>query len=264
MLQAQVPVANTRKLVLLAVAITAALSMFLFDPVPQDASYHRFADTGMLVGLPNFWNVISNAPFLVVGAFAFWRLPRLAERECRSAYIVLGAGVTLVGIGSAYYHYAPSNETLFWDRLPMTVAFTALFSIILGERVISSYKTATLCLLVSCGMAAVLYWAWTEANGKGDLRPYAVVQFLPFILIPLIMLLFPRKYLHNRFLLYGLGWYLFAKALEQYDHPVLNATGVVGGHPLKHMAAAAAALCIVCAVPVVAPDKSSMRPGHSA
>ena len=75
----------------------------------------------------------------------------------------------------------------------MTVAFMALFSIILGERVISAYKTAVLLLLVSLGMAAVVYWLWTEVNGRGDLRPYAVVQFLPLILMPFIMLLFPLR-----------------------------------------------------------------------
>ena len=237
--------------------------MFLFDRMPQDAQYHFFADTETLAGWANFWNVISNAPFLVVGAFAFWRVPRLAERECRSAYVVLATGITLVSFGSAYYHDAPANTTLFWDRLPMTVAFMALFSIILGERVISAYKTAVLLLLVSLGMAAVVYWSWTEANGRGDLRPYAVVQFLPLILMPFIMLLFPRKYLNNHYLLYGFAWYLIAKLLEQYDHQILAVTNVIGGHPLKHIAAALAALYVVAAVPALVPDKLSKLPGSS-
>jgi uncharacterized membrane protein len=110
--------------------------------------------------------------------------------------------------------------------------------------------------LVSCGIAAAFYWSWTEANGRGDLRPYAVVQFLPIILMPLIMALFPKKYLSNNLLLSAFVWYLVAKALEQYDHQIQGVLAIIGGHPLKHIAAAIAALCIVCAVPVGAPNKS--------
>lgn len=260
----QQPIAdqNARKLLLLAVGLAATFGLFLFDRIPQDARYHFFADTDTLGGVPNFWNLTSNWPFLVVGAFALWRLPRLAIRECWPAYSVLSVGIMLVGFGSAYYHYAPSTQTLFWDRLPMTVAFMGLFSLVLGERVISDYKNTALVFLVACGIAAVLYWSWTEADGRGDLRPYAVVQFLPLILMPLILALFPRKYLDSRFLVYALAWYVLAKALEHYDQQILNLTGVIGGHPLKHVAAAIGALYLVCAVPVAPRDKLSRRADH--
>ena len=244
-----------RRLTLVAVGIIATSSIFMLGRIPQDAAYHRFASTEMLLGIPNFWNVLSNLPFLGVGVFAFWRLPRLAERECCAAYFVLGSGITLVGFGSAWYHYAPSNETLLWDRLPMTLAFMALFSMVLGERVIARYRNASLWLFVACGLTAAFYWSWTEANGKGDLRPYAVVQFVPMILLPLIMFLFPGRYLSNRLLLWAFVSYGVAKALEHYDHQVLSVVGTMGGHPLKHLAAAIAALCVVCAVPVGAPGR---------
>jgi DMSO/TMAO reductase YedYZ heme-binding membrane subunit len=143
----------------------------------------------------------------------------------------------------------------------MTVAFMGLFSLVLGERVISDYKNTTLVFLVACGIAAVLYWSWTEVNGRGDLRPYAVVQFLPLILMPLMLAMFPRKYLDSRLLLYALAWYLLAKALEHYDHQILSLVGAIGGHPLKHIAAAIGALCLVCAVPVAPRDKSPKRTG---
>jgi Ceramidase len=252
---------NTRRFIVLAVGLAAIFSLFLFDRVPQDARYHFFADTDTVGGVPNFWNLTSNWPFLIVGAFALWRLPRLTVRECWPAYSVLSVGIMLVGFGSVYYHYAPSTQTLFWDRLPMTVAFMGLFSLVLGERVISDYRNTTLVFLVTCGIAAVLYWSWTEANGRGDLRPYAVVQFLPLILMPLILALFPRKYLDSRLLIGALAWYLLAKVLEHYDHQILNLLGVIGGHPLKHIAAAIGALCLVCAVPVAPRDKSPKRTG---
>ena len=134
----------------------------------------------------------------------------------------------------------------------MTVAFMALFAIILGERVIAGHKNTLLWLLVTCGIAAAGYWSWTEKNGQGDLRPYIVVQFLPILLMPLIMALFTRKYLSNTLLLAAFAWYLLAKVLEHYDHPIHSVIGAMGGHPLKHLAAAIAALCIVRAVPLAA------------
>lgn len=153
-------------------------------------------------------------------------------------------------------HYAPSNESLLWDRLPMTVAFMALFSMLLAERVVAGYDQRWLWALVVMGISAALYWAWTEARGIGDLRPYAVVQFLPVILMPLIMLLFPKRYLSTSLLLYAFAWYFVAKGLEHYDHQILGLTGVIGGHPLKHVAAAIAVLCIVRSVPAKAPTAS--------
>jgi len=44
-------------------------------------------------------------------------------------------GVFLTGIGSSYYHLYPDNRTLVWDRLPMTIAFMALFGAIVGEYI---------------------------------------------------------------------------------------------------------------------------------
>lgn len=242
---------------LVAVVAVVVIAFIFVGRIPQDPAYHLFADTQTLVGVANFWNVISNVFFLGVGAYAFWRVPRLSQRESRTAYFVLSIGVTLVGFGSAYYHYAPSHASLFWDRLPMTVAFMALFSMLLTERAIVANNQAWLWLLVCLGIVAALYWSWTEANGRGDLRPYAIVQFLPIILMPLIMALFRQRYLSNFLLLCAFAWYLVAKALEHYDHQILGFTSLIGGHPLKHVAAAIAVLCIVCAVPVGAPASRS-------
>lgn len=239
-----------RRFLLMVISAIAIVGFFFVGRIPQDPDYHLFADNYELAGVANFWNVLSNLPFLLVGAFALSRASRLRERESRTAFLVLSIGVTLVGLGSAYYHFFPSNESLLWDRLPMTVAFMALFSMLLAERVVDGYNQIWLWALVGVGIAAALYWSWTEAHGKGDLRPYAVVQFLPVILMPLIIALFPRKYLSNSLLLCAFAWYFVAKALEHYDHQVLGLTGEIGGHPVKHVASAIAVLCIVLSVPV--------------
>lgn len=235
---------------LIIVAAISVVGLFFTGRISQDQSYHLFADTQRIWGMPNFWNVVSNLPFLLVGGFGLWRYPRLAHRGSVTAYVLLCVGVSLVGFGSAYYHYAPSNASLLWDRLPITVAFMALFSMLLGERGITREAGTWLWSLVGLGIAAVLYWAWTESLGKGDLRPYIIVQFLPIILMPLILFLFQERYLKTSFLLYAFAFYLVAKVLEHFDHQIEALTGVVSGHPLKHIVAAIAVLYIIIAVPV--------------
>jgi len=131
----------------------------------------------------------------------------------------------------------------------MTVAFMALFAMLLGERVVAGNKQAWLWWLVTLGIASALYWAWTESAGRGDLRAYAVVQFLPIVLMPLILFLFPARYLRTALLLCAFGFYFVAKALEYFDGQILDLTGFMSGHALKHVAAAVAVLCIILAVP---------------
>lgn len=234
---------------LVLLSVIAAVGLFTRGPIPQDLAYHQFADTKEIAGVPNFWNVVSNLPFLVVGLLGLSRYRALVHNESKSGYLFLCAGVFLVGLGSGYYHHAPSNATLLWDRLPMTVAFMALFSMLLGERVIARYRGACLGLLVLLGISAALYWSWSESLGRGDLRPYALVQFLPILLMPLILLLFPARYFNGRLLFLAFGLYFLAKALEHFDRQIWNLSGFIGGHPIKHVAAAAAVFCIIYAVP---------------
>ena len=56
----------------LMAASLAGLS--LLPPIPQDQGYHEFADQRMLLSIPNFWNVVSNLPFIAVGGVGLWRL----------------------------------------------------------------------------------------------------------------------------------------------------------------------------------------------
>ena len=53
----------------------------------------------------------------------------------RWPYFALFAGVLLTAACSSYYHLAPDNARLVWDRLPMTVGFMGLFAAMLTERV---------------------------------------------------------------------------------------------------------------------------------
>ena len=120
------PSSPTGGWLLAAVASVAIVGTLLAPRIPQDPSYHLFADTRTIGGIPNFWNVISNLPFALVGIYGLARVRRLASRALRPGYIVFCVAVIGVCFGSAYYHYAPSTPALVWDRLPMAIAFMAV------------------------------------------------------------------------------------------------------------------------------------------
>ena len=92
--------------------------------------------------------------------------------------------------------------------------------------------------LLVAGIASVCYWHYTEARGMGDLRPYALVQFLPMLLIPLILLMFKPAFTSGwGYWLLMLG-YVLAKILEHFDAGVYAVLSFLSGHSLKHVAAA--------------------------
>jgi hypothetical protein len=232
-------------LVALSVLLLAAL--WLQGPIPQDPAYHRFADARALLGIANFWNVASNLPFLAFGAWGLARVLRgpldpLAQAQ-RPAWVVFFAGATLVAFGSGYYHLAPSNAALVWDRLPMTLAFMAFFALMLGEHLDLRLGRRALVPMLLLGLASVWLWHAGEQRGHGDLRLYAAVQFLPVLLVPALLVLFPRP---RQGWLWGVfAAYALAKGLETLDAPIHAALGGMGGHALKHVAAAPGIACML-------------------
>ncbi len=230
---------------ILAVAAAAIAGMFWIEPIPQDPAYHAFADTRKLAGVANTWNVLSNLPFLVVGVYGLATLRRLASPQLRTHYLVLTAGITLVALGSAWYHLEPSTRTLVWDRLPMTVAFMALFTGVIADRFSWVVGRALLSPSIVAGVASIAWWYRTESMGAGDLRFYAIVQFLPMILIPLMLLLRPGQWLRAQWLWAGLAGYLAAKLTEYYDAAIYAGLGFVSGHSLKHLLAALACVWVL-------------------
>ena len=221
-----------------AASVLAICGAFLLAPIPQDPAYHAFADAARRLGVPNFWNVATNLPFLFAGLAGLAQVQRLSALSLGLHYRVFCIGVALVAFGSAYYHFDPSTPALVWDRLPMTVAFMALFAAVLMDRVSAPLGRALLWPLVAAGIASIAWWIHTELAGRGDLRPYALVQFLPMLLLPLILLLSKGGSLSTAFLWKSLGAYGAAKLAEHFDPLILDATGVFSGHSLKHLFAA--------------------------
>lgn len=230
--------------ILWIITLAAIIVVFNFAPIPQGPAYHRFADQRLLGGLPNFWNAISNIPFLIIGLIGMRevliRQSAGALDDLRWLYFAFFVGVFLTGFGSSYYHLHPDNRTLVWDRLPMTIAFMALFSVIVGEYI--SIRAARLIFipLVCIGLASVFYWHVTELDGRGDLRPYALVQLLPMMLIPAILCLFSPSLEGSKYYWGIVAVYALSKAAEFFDAGIYELSGHLSGHTLKHLIAAVA------------------------
>ena len=229
----------TRAFILIAISISTVVLIALLNPIPQDLDYHRFVDTRSLAEIPNFLNVFSNLPYLLIGALGFQLFSTKYSIQPGLSWGVFFLGVFLVGIGSSYYHLNPNNATLVWDRLPMTIGFMGLFVALLSEWISVKLKILLLpmCLL---GIYSVYYWHNTD-----DLRLYAWVQFFPLLFILLVGILFRPNIPHVKYIYIGLGFYILSKLFEHFDIYVHTLTNfIISGHTLKHFAAAYATYCI--------------------
>src|SRR6185295_11047674 len=112
------------------------------------------------------------------------------------------------------------------------------FSIVMGEFV--GIKLARMLLLpgLIIGSLSIVYWQMTANNGAGDLRFYALVQFLPLVLIPTILLLFESGTNSGYVFWWVLLAYVCAKVFEIGDQYVFNWSKLVSGHSIKHIFAA--------------------------
>lgn len=225
---------------LAAVAIGTAL---LSPRIPQDPTYHQFADQRAIGGVSHFWNVVSNLPFVAVGLYGLWavRRGRWLVAADRYPWLTVAVGAVLIGFGSGYYHWSPDNRTLFWDRLPMTLAFMGVFTVTIVEYIHARIGGLLLAPFLLLGMLSVEVWRRGELTGVGDLRFYILVQFYPMVALPLILWMFRSRYTHSSGMWGMAALYAVAKVLELLDEPILRATGgLMSGHALKHMAGAAA------------------------
>jgi hypothetical protein len=239
--------------IMIGLLVVGFAGLFALDPIPQDLGYHLFADTRTFFGIPNFNDVVSNSGFVAVGLLGIFMVAGEKRRAVfvrpsdARPYVLFFVGVALVALGSAYYHWAPSNERLFWDRLPMSIGFMAFCAAIVADRIDAKAGNSwVLFALVASGLASLVYWHWTELLGRGDIRFYAFVQFYPMITLPAVCWLFPRyRYTAGRYLVWVIVWYGLSKVLEHFDGEVFDLLGhTVSGHTLKHLAAAGATFVV--------------------
>jgi hypothetical protein len=218
----------------MAVVLGSLALVLAQQPFGQDPSYHDFADRRPFFGIPNFFDVISNIPFAFIGIAGIRFCLRNPVGPLRPAWIALFSGVAFVSMGSAYYHWEPDNETLVWDRLPMTIGFAALFVTLVGEYASPRVGKAILVPALLLGTSSVFYWHLLD-----DLRLYLWVQGVPLMTIPVVLALFRSGFSHRWLLLGALGCYVLAKICEMGDRVVFAWTqGLISGHSLKHLLSA--------------------------
>lgn len=237
---------QSKNRLLLGVTIIGISAIFFLNPIAQNPNYHFFADQRTILSVKHFWNVLSNIPFFVFGLFGMFFIFKNNNRVSLPINsLVFYLGIFLTSIGSMYYHHQPCNQTLVWDRLPMTISFMAFFSIIIGDYICSTTGKKIQLPLILLGILSIIYWQMTKSKGHEDLRFYALIQFLPIILIPTILLLHKSENQFRKTYWHILILYVIAKVCEANDEFIFYHTQFISGHSLKHLAAALAPLLLL-------------------
>jgi hypothetical protein len=243
-----VAAAHDRRIWLFGLAGLALIATALLaPPLSEPRRFGTFADQRAFLGIPNFLDVASNLPLLAAGVWGLWILKRarFAEPAERWPYAILFLSVALTAPGSIYYHLAPDAARLVWDRVPISLGFMALVSAVAAERIGVKAGLRLLAPLLATGAASVLYWRWSMLRGAEDILPYAVVQYGAVTAVALMALLFPSRYMRGADLFIALGLYALAKLAEVLDALIYGLGGLVSGHTLKHLFAAAAVAWLV-------------------
>jgi len=237
--------------VLVAFTILVVAPAALLPRIPQPQSYHDFADQRAWLRIPNFGDVASNFLFAVSGAWGLVFLfvqggaERFIDPRERWAYVFVFLGLFLTAFGSGYYHLAPDNARLVWDRLPMTLAFMGLVSAMTSERVSVAAGFHLLPLLLLLGVGSVVVWWYSEVRGAGDLRFYAMLQVYAVLILPVLLLL-PPRYTRSWDFAVVFCFYVLAKIFETADRRIFSIDQhTMSGHTLKHVAAGAAGFWIL-------------------
>jgi hypothetical protein len=223
--------------ILLALALLAALA-WPWLPTHDLEGYLSFADQRTWLGIPCFMDVASNVAFLAVG---HWGLRRILGNQknfppgFRACFVALSIAIVLVTVGSSYFHLEPSLDRLFWDRLPMSLGFASLVALIVADRLGDREGLLTLWAGLPVALAAITGWKFEVF----DLRPYVLVQFGGLGVALLITVVRPRGLISNRAIWGSVGLYALAKIFELLDRRVFSLSGVISGHTIKHLIAAA-------------------------
>jgi hypothetical protein len=247
-MQAPIPGRHPARFLPSACVVAAVVAMVWYGRVPQLAHYHEFADTRAWMGVPNAADVLSNIPFALVGAWMLAGLWTPSARErlgpAWASYAVFALAILATAFGSGYYHWAPGNARLVWDRLPIALASAGLLGAV-HARTHEVPRPALLPALVVVAVGSVAWWSWTDSLGADDLRPYLLLQGALLVVIPLWQWLggTPRP---ERFAFWvAIALYAAAKLAEVADVRIFHATeGFMSGHTLKHLLSALASAVI--------------------
>jgi len=226
--------------------------MAVHGPIAQPPHYNEFADQSVAAGIPHAADVLSNIGFAFVAIWGWLTLwPRRASAQLRSGwpgYRLFLIGLFLTAFGSAFYHLAPDNARLIWDRLPIALACAGLIVGVRGDTRPGLNTEIEAIALALLAVASVAWWVYTARSGADDLRPYLLLQGLPLILIPLWQAIYRAPRADRIAFAAAMALYVAAKVAEVLDHRIANTLGFVSGHTLKHLIATAATAAVVWAL----------------
>lgn len=239
-------VLKPHKKILTASVILLLLLTNISKPyIHQSASYSTFADTRQVFHIKNGLNVISNLAYLYVGlaGLAYLRSKQSNShfrlQEEKHYYTAIFIGTIFTFLGSSYYHLYPSDATLVWDRLPMTIVFMGFFSAVIAEWISPKLAKNNFPVATIFGIASVWYWHYSEQFiPGGNLRLYIDVQYFPLLLVPFIWYWYPPSYTRSYVLMRVLILYLVAKLFEVGDTLVFTHLKYFSGHTIKHFVSA--------------------------
>ncbi|KLV07001.1 membrane protein [Photobacterium aquae] len=241
------PHAHWRQWLLITSAISLAVLALIFSPIHQSGNFYAYADQRAYLSIPNFWNVITNLPFLWVGWLGIMTASRRNASntpERYKGYTLFYWGLIGTFVGSSLYHLVPGPFTLMLDRIPITISFISLYCVVLTEYISPTIGKKLLLPLLAYGVISVGYWYITDLGPeKGNMAAYVLVQVIPIVHLPLILWCYSDRYGHSRLYALALILYLLAKWAESSDEILYDLLGF-SGHSLKHLFAALGGYCI--------------------
>jgi hypothetical protein len=249
-----------------ATVLAWVLGSVLLPGVAQPQSYHAFADARTLAGIANFWNVVSNAAILVAGALGLGELlghpQRFMTRGEIWPYAAFFGSTVLVSLGSTYYHLAPDDARLFWDRLPIALATAALAIAVWSDHSGSKTVLRLLWPALVAGALSVIWWRLSARSGQDNLVPYLLLQLLA--IAGVVWLTFRAgRYSRVTDLWVVMGIYVAARLAEVFDRAIYALGGILSGHTLKHLLAALAAAWVLRMIRLRQPVSGTERVTHA-
>ncbi|MBR7801587.1 hypothetical protein [Undibacterium fentianense] len=233
--------------------ILIVLAFWWHGPIFQHESYHAFADARVLWGLPNAIDVLSNLGFALVAGVVIANHRTITRQliahwhPADAAYLFFAVSILVTTIGSGFYHLAPNDGRLFWDRLPIALACASLIAAVrLDQFHPPSTARMVVELSVGCVLAllSVIWWKYT-----GDLRLYLGLQVVAIFVIPgwQTLAISPTscQMQRRRAYAFAIVLYVLAKIAEVLDTQIFHSLVWISGHSIKHLLASLAAALIV-------------------
>ncbi len=225
--------------ILILSTLAFALGFVIFGRIEQPQWYHEFADDRTFFGIPNTADVLSNLALLIPGVIGLALVKEMHQKgggysDPFELVIIasLFAGITLTFIGSMWYHLEPNDATMIWDRMPMTIVFASICSLVIADRMSVELAKKIHVPLMITGIISVLLWHWT-----GDLRPFFFFKHEPIIIIVTLLIFGKATYDRETDYFIALGLFLLATVLELADSTIYGITTIISGHTLKHILA---------------------------